>query len=312
MDKIEKSPERTLPKYPDETQSFDSEEKRAMKSFSESELERLSLYFKEWDENERPKSAFYVLTSPRRLTYLQKMLQSLDEYFNDKFKYPIIIFHEASLSAKIPIIRKFTNSTLFFQLVNFSILTFLKEPVKEDIPCLSRISYRHMCRFNAKSVYEEASVRMLDYYWRLDDDSRLISPVNYDVFVFMKKRELQYGYIWQFYDSNSCVIGLWEATGRYIQENNLQPKFFKDWPKPSLYYNNFEIASTDMWLSKEYEKYIEYLDLLGGIYYSRWGDAPIHGIAVSLFLEKNQTHHFKDIGYHHSSYTNDPQNQISQ
>ena len=39
-----------------------------------------------------------------------------------------------------------------------------------------------------------------------------------------------------------------------------------------------------MWMSRDYANYIEYIDRTGGIYYYRWGDAPIKSIAVTMFL----------------------------
>ena len=37
----------------------------------------------------------------------------------------------------------------------------------------------------------------------------------------------------------------------------------------------------------------------GGIYFNRWGDAPLHTIGVSLLLQKKDLHAFTDIGYRH-------------
>ncbi|PKK79083.1 hypothetical protein RhiirC2_860813 [Rhizophagus irregularis] len=39
-------------------------------------------------------------------------------------------------------------------------------------------------------------------------------------------------------------------------------------------------------------KYPRVLDKAGGFLYERWGDAPVHTIALALFLEKNQIHFF--------------------
>lgn len=48
--------------------------------------------------------------------------------------------------------------------------------------------------------------------------------------------------------------------------------------------------------------YFEHLDKAGGFYYERWGDAPVHSIALSLLLPKDQIHYFDDLGYFHSPY----------
>lgn len=43
--------------------------------------------------------------------------------------------------------------------------------------------------------------------------------------------------------------------------------------------------------------YFEHLDKAGGFFYERWGDAPVHSIAASLFLPKDQIHFFDDIAF---------------
>ena len=43
-------------------------------------------------------------------------------------------------------------------------------------------------------------------------------------------------------------------------------------------------------------------------FYERWGDAPVHSIAASLFLNRSQIHHFEDIGYRHIPWAHCPAN----
>lgn len=63
--------------------------------------------------------------------------------------------------------------------------------------------------------------------------------------------------------------------------------------------------------SKVYTEYFEYLDRTGGFYYERWGDAPVHSIAATFFLPKEEIHFFGDIGYRHSPYIRCPQDEAS-
>ncbi|KZP02585.1 glycosyltransferase family 15 protein [Athelia psychrophila] len=65
------------------------------------------------------------------------------------------------------------------------------------------------------------------------------------------------------------------------------------------YWSNFEIADMDFFRSDAYTKFFEYLDSKGGFYYERWGDAPVHTIAISLLARKEQVHFFENIGYRH-------------
>ena len=92
-----------------------------------------------------------------------------------------------------------------------------------------------------------------------------------------------------------------------------------------LDWSNFEIADMDFWRSEAYSKFFDFLESKGGFYYEvraplqrqlcrslmlfvqRWGDAPVHSIAASLFARKDQIHFFKDIGYRHPPFQHCPQ-----
>jgi alpha 1,2-mannosyltransferase len=63
----------------------------------------------------------------------------------------------------------------------------------------------------------------------------------------------------------------------------------------------------DFWRGEAYSAFFEYLDSKGGFYYERWGDAPVHSIAASLFLRADQIHFFNEIGYQHPPYNHCPQ-----
>lgn len=45
---------------------------------------------------------------------------------------------------------------------------------------------------------------------------------------------------------------------------------------------------------------------------NRWGDAPVHSIAVGMFLNKSQVHFFDDIGYRHDPFMHCPTDQNTQ
>lgn len=53
------------------------------------------------------------------------------------------------------------------------------------------------------------------------------------------------------------------------------------------------------WRGEANEEYFRYLDKTGGFYYERFGDAPVHTLAVGMFLEKRETWWFRDVGYQH-------------
>lgn len=74
------------------------------------------------------------------------------------------------------------------------------------------------------------------------------------------------------------------------------------------FWTNFEIARTDLFMSDDYQAYFEYLDKSGGFYKERWGDAPVHSLAVGMFLAKEELHYFRDIGYKHTTLGHCPNN----
>lgn len=244
---------------------------------------------------------------------LKHSLSLLDVNFNDKFNYPVIIFHEDINESLMKSIRKATHSNLQFEKVIFEIPEFLN---KEEIPEFIyvdgfefSIGYRHMCRFFSGIIFQHAALNQYDYFWRLDTDSFLLDKIDYDVFQFMEKNNYIYGYIHIIKDEPDAVKSLWDITEKYIKDNKIEPTFLQRfisdgiWDR-SYYYTNFEISKLDFWRSDEFMSYFNYLDKAGGIYKYRWGDAPIHLLAISMFVPENQVHKFSDIAYQHQSFVN--------
>ena len=248
------------------------------------------------------RAAIYYLVQVNRTQMIMNSLRTIDYYFNNKFRYPVIIFYEDDLLLdQRDQIRRSTRSDVYFQNVQFNTPSFiLPEPWSRlNTSCHYRIGYKHMCRFQSKTLYDQPIMRFLDYSWRLDDDSLILSAINYDIFKYMSDNDIIYGYVFITQDRERCISGLWDATRRYIANNSIQTHFFDTWTEGDIYYNNFELSAMILWYSKEYQNYIDMVDKTGGMYYHRWGDAPIKSIAVSMFVPEDKTHCFLDFGYKH-------------
>lgn len=270
------------------------------------DCQRLRCQLMRWPEK-KPKAFIYFLITYERLNKMLNSLALLDKYFNTKHQYPIVVFHETEANFDIArtFLRSWTKSTMYFQTVSFQVPDFLpRNLTMRSKTCLKSFGYRHMCRFHAKLFYEQPIIRGFDYAWRLDDDSEIMSPIEYDIFEYMQNRSLQYGYTIVDNERRDCTVDLWESAERYIRNASIRPTFFSDWKRYTIYYNNFEISRLSLWLSDDYQNFINHIDRLGGIYYYRWGDAPIKTIAISMFLPRNQTHHFKHIRYIHQKLKN--------
>ncbi|ODV64007.1 glycosyltransferase family 15 protein, partial [Ascoidea rubescens DSM 1968] len=74
------------------------------------------------------------------------------------------------------------------------------------------------------------------------------------------------------------------------------------------FWSNFEIARLDIWDNDIYDQYFEYLDQSGGFFKERWGDAPVHTLALGMFLNLTDLHYFRDIGYKHTTLGHCPSN----
>ncbi|KAA8915194.1 hypothetical protein TRICI_002689 [Trichomonascus ciferrii] len=182
-------------------------------------------------------------------------------------------------------------------------------------------SYRHMCRFESGFFFHHPLMQQYRYYWRVEPSTQLHCDIEYDVFRFMREKDKKYGFTITIHEYIATIESLWQVTTdflkhypQYVAKDNLM-KFISD--TDGLTYNlchfwsNFEVADMEFWRGDAYQRYFNHLDQSGGFFYERWGDAPVHSIAASIFLNASQIHFFEDIGYSHPPYTHCPRDCIS-
>jgi len=78
----------------------------------------------------------------------------------------------------------------------------------------------------------------------------------------------------------------------WLTDSSNRPQHNKDANGYSTchFWSNFEIADMNFWRGKKYEDYFNHLDRAGGFFYERWGDAPVHSIALAMMEDKNKIH----------------------
>jgi hypothetical protein len=157
-----------------------------------------------------------------------------------------------------------------------------------------------MCRFNA-IIGSRLLATEYDWQWRLDDDSLLTSEVGYDVFRLMAENGKRYGFPSMVEEFSFCIKGLWERARSYLASlpHRMPHAWLSKLPENLIFYNNFEISHRSVWLDPRMIAWLDYIDRHGGIYYHRWGDAPIHTLGVAMFVPLHQVHRFSDIAYSH-------------
>lgn len=156
-----------------------------------------------------------------------------------------------------------------------------------------------------------------DYYWRIETGSEYHCDLDFDPFEKLATEGKKFAFVMAMYEQKGSIKTLWNNVQHYINQPQVTLSFNNSMPFISddhganynlcHFWSNFELASLDFFRSKEYQNYFDYIDSTGGFWYERWGDAPIHSIAVALFLNKNQIWFANEIGYSHTDTTRCPQ-----
>ncbi|KAF5390051.1 hypothetical protein D9757_003794 [Collybiopsis confluens] len=183
-------------------------------------------------------------------------------------------------------------------------------------------SYRNMCRWNSGYFFHHPLLQQYKYYWRIEPDVKYFCDMSYDPFALMVQNNYTYGFTIALFEIPETITTLWENTKefmakypQYIADDNAMEFLSNDGGKTynlCHFWSNFEIADMDFWRSEAYQKFFEFLDAKGGFYYERWGDAPVHSIAMAIFQPKHKLHFFRDIGYQHAAYQHCPTGAESQ
>lgn len=179
---------------------------------------------------------------------------------------------------------------------------------EEGIQYGNLVSYHQMCRWNSGLFYKHPALAEMRYYWRVEPKVHFFCDVDYDVFRYMADNNKTYGFIINLYDAPQSIPTLWpetlkflEAHPEYLHENNARDWLEDNERRPGHnvkangystchFWSNFEIADMEFWRSKAYEDYFEHLDRAGGFFYERWGDAPVHSVALGLFEDASKIH----------------------
>lgn len=254
------------------------------------------------------------MSCKRDLDCLVRSLTLLYQNFSKCRDYPVIIFHDdltkVDMSNVFVALHQnigYVPPKIKFEFLKFEFPAgFVFDPNKVDPEVPLRefwLGYRHMCRFHSGEIYKHPSLLQYDYYWRLDSDSYILSHIDYDPFDHMVTHGYEYAYMCDVdMEVPRVAKGLWEATKEFAAKNNVDTsRIGKEWDY-SLYYTNFEISKFSFWRSPEYMAYYNHLDSTGNFYYQRWGDAPVHWLAVNMLMDKSKIWAVKDFTYQHNNW----------
>lgn len=276
---------------------------------------------------ERENATFIVLARNSDLVFIQKSIMEVEKRFNQRYHYDWVFLNNKPFTEEFKgNTTKLVSGNAYYgdiPLEHWSFPDWLDHEEFEitriemkNIIYGDSISYRHMCRYESGFFWRHPLINNYEYYWRVEPNIELHCDINYDVFKFMRENKKEYGFAITLPEYEETIPTLWRTTQEFLREhpehvakNNLM-KLISDNEGKTYnlchFWSNFEIGKLSFWRSQAYQDYFDYLDHKGGFFYERWGDAPIHTMAVSLFLDRNKVHFFNDIGYFHAPFQSCP------
>ncbi|KAL7276254.1 putative mannosyltransferase ktr4 [Rhizina undulata] len=288
-------------------------------------------------EANRTSATLLSLVRNNELEGMISAMRDLERTWNHKFNYPWTFFNDEPFTKEFKErTQKETKAECRYELVpkeHWDVPTWINEDLMKESAALlvennvqysSLTSYHQMCRWNSGMFYRHPALKDIRWYWRVEPKVHFFCNVDYDVFRYMEDYNKTYGFVINIYDSPESIETLWPQTLEFLTEHPhyIHPNNALGWltdakNRPDKnhkaggystchFWSNFEIADMNFWRSKVYEDYFEHLDRAGGFFYERWGDAPVHSIALGLFEDKDRIHWFRDIGYQHIPYFNCP------
>lgn len=188
------------------------------------------------------------------------------------------------------------------------------------VPYWRNAKYRMMCRWWLVHMHKYA--KGYDYVMRIDDDSIIEETIDKDLFAWAADNKLVYSSNFVHVDCGICCYGMKEFFEREFPDKKqmIAQMFTKsDIPMrsvqfhpfrkllsithadaplkieetmplwmPTMYYNNFFITKTDFWAREDVKTTIDAADKDGGIFYYRWGDAPLQSLIVMLHAKPEE------------------------
>ncbi|KAF1812182.1 glycolipid 2-alpha-mannosyltransferase [Eremomyces bilateralis CBS 781.70] len=288
-------------------------------------------------DSSRVNATLMALVRNNEIDAMLQSMRDLERTWNSKFNYPWLFLNDEPFTDEFKEkTSAATRAEVRYELVpkeHWDMPSWINRDLYDEsvevlkaqgVQYMDRFSYHQMCRWNSGFFYKHPALLSTKYYWRVEPNVRFFCDVDYDVFGWMQDHNKTYGYTINLYDSPESVAGLWPATEKFlaVHKEHLHPNNAIQWltdkeGRPENFekahgystchfWSNFEIGDMDFWRSEAYEKYFNHLDRAGGFWYERWGDAPVHSIALGLFEDKSKIHWFRDIGYQHVPFLHCP------
>eukprot|EP00906_Rhabdomonas_costata_P019790 RCo028799 len=225
---------------------------------------------------------------------LAETLPALDRYFNDRYHYPVVVFHSPWFSNPIKcrdspatnyldLVNRSTTSTLIFEEVSLDFRPEMKARYGVTGPkstCTFRkysLQYYHMCRFFDYLIFHSATLKQFEYVWRMDGNIALAKPLTCDPFLVMRKANAIFGfYRWEYQEPKGCMGPIREWGFAYATSRNFTPahldRIGSSERAPRLYLGAWGVFKWSFFASRSFQDFIESVDQKGFVYRYRLGE----------------------------------------
>jgi len=159
-----------------------------------------------------------------------------------------------------------------------------------------------MMRWFAVLIWSYLDAEGYTHCMRLDDDSYILSKIEYNLFDYMRDNNKRYAFRQPVYEGGGEEFD--GVIDEYLVEhsNNSMSRELIDLYRQDRgvgFYNNFFIAEVSFFLSPPASTLLRVIDESKLMFTHRTGDLVIQSAVVRLFLSPDQVHWFRDFTYEH-------------
>ncbi|KAL7555159.1 hypothetical protein ACHAWF_018817 [Thalassiosira exigua] len=163
------------------------------------------------------------------------------------------------------------------------------------------VGYRLMVRWYAVSIWDYLRGEGYTHVLRLDDDSYVLSEIEYDLFDYARENGIKYGFRMPVYEEGGEEFD--SLIDRYLAEhpNVTTPESIEAYQKDRGvgFYNNFFLADVSFFTTPPASDLLRVIDESKLIFTHRTGDLVIQSALVRLFARPEEVHWFRDFNYEH-------------